>query len=85
MQFSNWLDALILVFSYHDESSLIPMADIYHAFQEGRGQEVPILIVGTVGKQNGRWQGAPHRLVLFCSRIAKCTQFCLHGGHVMVM
>ena len=32
------------------------MADIYHAFQEGRGQEVPILIVGTVGKQNGKWQ-----------------------------
>ena len=53
VQFSNWLDALILVFSYHDQSSLAPMASMYQAFQEGRGQEVPILIVGTVGKQNG--------------------------------
>lgn len=53
VQFSNWLDALILVFSYHEGSSLTPMASMYQAFQEGRGQEVPILIVGTVGKQNG--------------------------------
>ena len=50
LQFSNWLDALILVFSCHDMSSLSPLANIYQSFQEGRGQEVPILIVGTMGK-----------------------------------
>jgi Arf-GAP/GTPase/ANK repeat/PH domain-containing protein 1/3 len=46
-EFCSWLDVLMLVFSNHDESTLLAFTDISRNFLEERGQEPPILLVGT--------------------------------------
>ena len=40
----------MLVFSYHDESTVVPLSNIYKIFQEERSRDTPVLLVGTVGE-----------------------------------